>query len=111
MRSMALSESWRRLWRKLERCDCPKPVCRARRETLTVPVFILRNNSRRRRSCICEKFICGNFTSSNGPKWSAFSESNAICRHSPLFAVARAVCELAGAGEKQEYIDAREAEF
>ena len=35
--SMASSESCPRLCRKLDRCDWPKPVCRASNETLSVP--------------------------------------------------------------------------
>jgi hypothetical protein len=56
----------------------PKPVCRARSETLRVPRCILRSNSVRRRSCIWVKFICGKSASSHGDDRSQFSFSKPI---------------------------------
>ena len=41
-------------------------------ETLSVPRCILRSSSRRSRSCIWVKFICGKFAASNGSESSAF---------------------------------------
>ena len=57
----------------------PKPVCRARSETLRVPRCILRSNSTRRCSCIWVKFICGKSASSHGDDRSQFSFSEPIC--------------------------------
>ncbi len=84
-RSIASSESCRRLCRKLERCACPKPVCRANKETLTVPRWILRSSSRRRRSCIWLKFICGKFATSNECLSSLLSHGKLIRAGSPSF--------------------------
>jgi len=75
--SIASRESWRLLCRKFDRCDCPNPVWRANNETLTVPLCILRSNSRRRRSCICVKFICGNSATSNTGGDPSFSTGKA----------------------------------
>src|SRR5580658_8725822 len=75
---MASRESWRRLCRKLERCDWPKPVCRASSDTLTVPRCILRSSSSRSLSCICVKFICGNSATSNGSAWSLFAPGKSV---------------------------------
>ena len=76
---MPSRESCRRECRKLDRCDLPKPVCRASSETLRVPRCILRSNSIRRRSCIWVKFICGKSATSHGDDRSLFSFSKPIC--------------------------------
>jgi hypothetical protein len=76
---MPSHESCLRACRKLDKCDLPKPVWRARSETLRVPRCILRSNSTRRRSCIWVKFICGKSASSHGDVRSQFSFSKPIC--------------------------------
>ena len=48
------------------------------KETLSVPRCILRSSSRRRRSCIWVKFICGKSATSNGTDASLFSSGKAI---------------------------------
>ena len=76
---MPSRESCLRAWRKLDKCDLPKPVCRARSETVRVPRCILRSNSTRSRSCIWVKFISGKSASSHVDGRSQFSFSKPIC--------------------------------
>ena len=85
IRSIATSESCRLQFRKLERCDWPKPVWRASSETLRVPLCILRSSSRRRRSCICVIFICGKSATSNSLGTSPVSHGKAKRADWPSF--------------------------
>jgi hypothetical protein len=77
--SIASSESIRRLRKKFDKCDWPKPVCLASKLTLSEPRSILRRSSRRSRSCIWVKFICGSFATSHDKAAVPFAHGKAIC--------------------------------